>query len=393
MKHLKHLDLAQVNQMVLRKHHLTKETKSDDIGEIVEDIVGLHATGAMGPYLSLFARARKFEKEDLIEELYVKRNLGKIRCMRKTLHILPKEMIPIAYAATREMVDKISKRYVEFRVPTAKYEGISQTILELLKVREMTAAEIKKALKTQLDVSAILYRMCDQGLLIRGQPEKGWKDQQHKYALFQEYFPTIDLTKLKESEAKTQLVNKYLKAFGPVTEKDIKWWTGFSKTKLQEALNRLQSQIDRIKITQLKGEFLILHSEGALIQKEGPADKQTVNLLPGLDSYLMGYKERERYLQPEYYHNVFDRSGNSTSTILLDGRVVGVWDFMEAGEPSVKLFLFEEVERIVLSEIYEKARRIGEFIAEKEVQIKECDTMMPLTQRTAGGIMSPLKDC
>ena len=390
---MKHLDLAQVNQLVLRKHHLTKETKGDDIRKIAEDIVGLHATRAIGPFLSLFARARKFEKEDLIEELYLKRNLGKIRCMRKTLHILPKEMIPIAYAATREMVDKVSKRYVEFRVSAAKYEEFSQTILELLKVREMTAAEIKKALRTQLDVSAILYRMCDQGLLIRGQPEKGWKDQRHKYALFHEYFPTIDLSKLKESEARTWLINQYMRAFGPVTEQDIKWWTGFSKTMVQKALNRVHSKIDHVKISPLKGEFLILHSDRVLIQKAELADKQTVNLLPSLDPYLMGYKKRERYLQLDYYDYVFDRSGNCTLTILLDGRVIGVWDFTGDTEPSVKLFLFKEMNKRVLREIYEKARGIGQFMVEKEVLIKECDSMVPLTQRPAGGVMSPLNYC
>jgi len=29
----------------------------------------------------------------------------------------------------------------------------------------------------------------------------------------------------------------------------------------------------------------------------------------------------------------------------------------------------------------------------KEIQVKECDNMIPLTKRTAGGFMSPLKDC
>ncbi len=390
---MRHLDLAQVNQMVLSKHHLTKETKSNDIQKIVEDIVGLHATGAMGPFLSLFARTRKFEKEDLIEELYQKRNLGKIRCMRKTLHILPKEMIPLAYTATQEIVDKVSKRYVESRVSAAKYEEFSQTILKLLKVREMTAAEIKKALRTQLDVSAILYRMCDQGLLIRSQPAKGWKDQRHKYALFHEYFPTIDLTKLKESAARSWLVNQYLRAYGLVTEKDIKWWTGFSKIKSQKALNQVHSQIDRIKISPLKDEFLMLHSDWILIQKVGLSDKQTINLLPSLDPYLMGYKERERYLQPEYYDYIFDRSGNCTSTILLNGRVIGVWDYAGNAEPLVKLFLFEEMNGRVLRGIYENAWRIGQFMAEKAVLIKECDSMVPLKQRPAGGVMTPLKDC
>ena len=59
----------------------------------------------------------------------------------------------------------------------------------------------------------------------------------------------------------------------------------------------------------------------------------------------------------------------------------------------MKLFLFEEVESRILQEIHSKARKIGQFIAEKKVRIKECDTMVPLTERTAGGMMSPLKFC
>jgi hypothetical protein len=117
-----------------------------------------------------------------------------------------------------------------------------------------------------------------------------------------------------------------------------------------------------------------------------------VNLLPTLDPYLMGYKERDRYLDPERYHNVFDRSGNATSTILLDGKAFGVWGFAEDKIPSIKLSLFEKVEESVLNEIYLKAQKMGEFIAEKEVQVQECSSMVPLTRRTAGGVLSPLKD-
>ena len=104
-----------INRLVLRKQHLADDSKIDDILQIVKDVGGLHATGLTVPYLSLFARTRNFVKERLDEELYVKRSLGKIRCMRGTLYILTKEMIPIAYAATKRMVEKLSKRYAEFR--------------------------------------------------------------------------------------------------------------------------------------------------------------------------------------------------------------------------------------------------------------------------------------
>jgi len=303
-------------------------------------------------------------------------------------------MIPIAYAATKESWEKLSMRYAEFRgFSSEEYEKFSNSILDILKDREMTASEIKKLLKTQLDVSAILYFMCDQGLLTRSRPKKGWKDKNHRYSLFHDYFSDINLNEVSETEAITLLVQQYLSSFGPATENDIAWWTGLSKTKVRETLNNLKEQIVRVKISNLKGDFILLHSDENLIKNTSFPKRRTVNLLPSLDPYLMGYKERERYLHHKHYDKVFDRSGNATSTILLDGRVVGVWDFTEDAEPTVKIFLFEEAEGSVLREIYLKAQKIGKFIAEKEVQIKECNSMVPLTHRTAGAVMSPLKGC
>ena len=61
---------------------------------------------------------------------------------------------------------------------------------------------------------------------------------------------------------------------------------------------------------------------------------------------------------------------------------------------------FEKLQKIrekllkeMLQEIYLKVEKIGRFIAGMEVQIKECDSMVPLTRRTAGGVMLPLKGC
>ena len=380
------ISLDQVNRLVLCKQHLAVKSRTQDIVQIVRDIGGLHATNSTTPYLSLLARIMNFKKDCLDEELYVKRSLGKIRCIRGTLYILAKEMIPMAFAATKKMVEILSRRYAEFQgVPYEKYEEVSKSILKILEGREMSASEIKKALRIQLNVSSILNLLCDQGLLARSQPRR--------YSLFCEYFPDVDLAKMDETEAITQLVRYYLTAFGPVTESDITWWTGLNKAGVQKALSNIQEQTVKVEISGLSGNFIMLRSDESLVRTQAFSQEQTINLLPSLDPYLMGYKERKRYLDHEHYCEVFDRSGNATSAILIDGRVAGVWDFTENSKPSVKLLLFEEIGADVLDKIYSEAQRVGEFMAGKEVQIKECRSMVPLTHRTAGGVMSPLKGC
>jgi len=111
--------------------------------------------------------------------------------MRKTVYVLSKEMIPIAYSATKKMVEPVSEKYSQYLgVTRKKYEEASKLILKTLKDRGMTAKEIKKALRTELNISAILNLMCDQGLLIRGNPRNGWKSNVHTYHLFRDFFQT-----------------------------------------------------------------------------------------------------------------------------------------------------------------------------------------------------------
>jgi hypothetical protein len=137
----------------------------------------------------------------------------------------------------------------------------------------------------------------------------------------------------------------------------------------------------------------MLRSDLKRLEEMDSSEKRTVNLLPALDPYPMGYTKRERYLDPRLRDNVFDCSGNITSTIMLDGRVVGVWDLSGDRQPCVKLLLFEKADQNVLDEIRFKARRTGRFFFDKDIETKECDHMTPLTRRTAGGFMSPLKNC
>ena len=383
-----------MNYFVLSKQHLTPDSAGDDIVQAVRDVGGLHAMSSTTPYLSLHARCSKFKKEDLDRELYERRSLGRIRCVRKTIYIHTKDMIPTVWQATTSKVTKASKRYMESRgVTDETYREVSKEILTMLSDQEMTASEIKEAVSTKVDISSILYYLCDQGLLMRGKPAGGWKDRNYKYCLFSEYFPDVDLEKPSESEAIASLVGQYYTSFGPATENDVVWWTGLGKVEVRYALKNLQDKLLEVPIRGSERSLLMLKSDEALIKDMQTPDKPIVNLLPTLDPYLMGYKERGRYLAEEDSDLVFDRSGNATSVILADGKVVGVWD-CEGGEESfIKLHIFGEIRKEVQEDIYDRAIRLGGFITGSEVRIRECESMDPLKVRTAGSFMSPLKGC
>ena len=394
MAELKSYDLRQVNRFVLEKHHLTRESRIDDILKVTEDIGGLHATHPISPYLSLFVRTLNFRRDDLDEILYEKRALGKIRYARKTVYVIPKGWIPGVFSATREMLEQRLGPYLEYLGLTQKdFTGISGSILKRVAGKRMTTKQIKKELQIDQNISAIVNLMCDQGMLIRGSPAKGWRSNLHTYHLFQEYFPGMDLNAVDVREAKKSMIERYLASFGPVAVGDASWWSGFTKTEVRNALEELKDKIICLKISGLEGSYIMLASDLEQLESTENPDKPSVNLLPVLDPYLMGYKNRERYLDKEHYAKIFDRSGNVTSAILFEGKITGVWDFSEEKIPGVKIFLFEKVEPPILKEIRSLAKKIGEFISEKNVQVRKCRSMVPLTERTMGGFMSPLKGC
>ena len=198
------INLNSVNRFQLHRQHLAEESQSEDIVQITGDIYGLHATNATTPYVSLFARARDFTRHKLDEELYIKKTLGKIRCVRTTVHVLPRETIPIAFAATKSIVEPNSADFLRYTggVTKKQYEEASRAILHMLRGRGMSTVQIKKQLGSALNVSPIVNLMCDQGLLMRGQSEKGWKSNTHTYHVFSDYFPGMNLNAVDPAQAR-----------------------------------------------------------------------------------------------------------------------------------------------------------------------------------------------
>jgi hypothetical protein len=385
------VSLDRANHYVLQKQHLTPDSKINDIVQIVTDIGGLHASSAVGPYLSLFARTERFEKADLSKELSHRKSLARVRYVRNTVYILPKDFIPLAFAATSRMAGAMSERhYKYFGFTPRDYDRISGKILNILKGRGLSTKEIKGKLRTSRNIAPLVNLMCDRGLLVRGLPKQGWKSILHTYFRFEDYYPDLNLMDISEEAAREAVIKQYLASFGPVTEGDITWWTGFPIKQVRKALKKFEREITSVKISGLNGCFFLLSSEQEPLRSLEFPRIPVVNLLPYLDPYLMGYKHRKRCLDPQQSKIIFDSSGNASSSVLVDGQIVGVWDFDEFW---IKVYLFKELGEKIIDAVYSRASEIGAFIADRIVPVKRCDSVVPLDHRAQGSFMSPLKNC
>jgi hypothetical protein len=378
----------------MHKQHLSLDSKTDDILQITKDIIGLHGTVPATSHLSLLARTKQYTREILTNALYVDKVLAKIKCFRRTLFILPEDLVPMVFAATKSLSQISPNQYRKYLgLSEEEYTTMAKTITTLLWGRHLTASEMKKELSATESLSRIINQMCDQGLLVRGMPKTGWKSNLHYYQLFNDLYPNINLSAYEEDNAIGLLIMLYIESYGPVSVTDITWWSGIKKTVVRQHLNRLEEWIVHTGISGMDGDFLMSRSEYEKHSSFIPPKDVTINLLPMLDPYVMGYKDRERYLDTKDYHYIFDRSGNAAPTILLNGQIIGVWDVSPSQQNIIKILLFcKDVPQQVIKQINRSASDIGNFISDQEVEIQHCEKMLSLHERTAGGFMTPLRN-
>jgi hypothetical protein len=141
---------------------------------------------------------------------------------------------------------------------------------------------------------------------------------------------------------------------------DVQWWTGFSKGETEEALGALKPAAVEVAIEGLGDGCLMLADDAQRLRDFAQPDSPYVFLLPGLDPYIMGYRDRGRFLAPEHRAKVFDRAGNAMPTVWANGRVVGAWGQRRDG--GVVHGLFESVGEEGRALLESEAQRLGSFL-------------------------------
>ncbi len=143
----------------------------------------------------------------------------------------------------------------------------------------------------------------------------------------------------------------WLRAFGPGTEADIKWWLGSTVRGVRAALTELEAV--EVDLEGRTGYLLPADLDRA------PAVEPWGALLPSLDPTTMGWFEREWYLGP-YKQQLFDTSGNAGPTAWWDGRIVGTW--WQTDDGAVRLHMLEDAGKEATEFLTDEAARLEEWL-------------------------------
>jgi hypothetical protein len=141
-----------------------------------------------------------------------------------------------------------------------------------------------------------------------------------------------------------------LRAYGPASDADFARWSGLPLTFARHGLAAIPDELD---------EF-----EGLSLLKDHAAPPDVspfVRLLPAFDTLLLGYDSREWLVDAEHTAAIHPGGGIIKPTVLVDGRIVGVWSFQKGGRV-IQIEKFGSLTEAVISQIEDEARDIGRFL-------------------------------
>ncbi len=155
-------------------------------------------------------------------------------------------------------------------------------------------------------------------------------DGQQTFVLLDDWVP--DPVRLDPDEALALLATRYFRSHGPTTRQDFQGWTGLTVTESKKALALAG---DALATAELDGA--VVHLDPVLLDARPElAHDHDVHALPGFDEYLLGYKDRSLFLDPDQFDAVVPGgNGMFRSTLVRDGRVLATWTRSTKGKRGV----------------------------------------------------------
>ncbi len=351
-------------------------------------------------YLSILARAGDRTYAQIAEEIFERHGFARFRAMRGSLFLVAAPHVPTVLQATKDTAQKSFKRVrqwiMKLGVREKEIDEVGDAIERIIAAGPKTPGELRDQLPKAKDnptisraFQYIVHSLCYEKRLIRGRVRGGWRSNNYEYARFHEWCPGAERETVSVEAAEAALAALYFQAFGPATEADFRWWSGFSKPRSTRALAALEPELAQVKVADHPGIYWIPRAELAPLAAAVSID--ALALLPAWDAYLMAYRDRDRIVDPKVYDQVFDRAGNATSVILQNGHVVGLWQVEEESDKKLaaRACFFRAPPRGAWKQLESAAERIAGALAIPEVTVERAALPPKLTSAPNNQFLYP----
>ena len=341
------LSLKELNRATLARQ-LLLERRRIGVLAAIERLAGMQAQWPPSPYVGLWSRVVGFRREAL-ERAIRRGEVLKPTVMRGTLHLVTARDYPVFWWALRDMPTWYDETHLSHAVqalpgvrrlaesaPLTHKEGLAYLEREHGHDDEHTRLRIFHAVRRH-------------GHLLHTPESALWKGR--PLGVFQAYpEPTV----LDAVAARTELLRRYLAAFGPSTRADIADWSGLRVSDFASALDALEP-LRRFRDE--GGRELLDLPRAPLPAGDTPAP---VRFLPKWDNVLLAHADRRRILSNELRKVVIAKNGDVTQTFLVDGVVAGSWSATREGK--VAITPFAPLPRVARREVEDERARLEAWL-------------------------------
>ena len=335
------LTLRELNRALLERQMLLKR-KRLGVQEAVERLCALQAQYSLSPYIALWSRLTRFQREQLTRGLE-EREVVKSTLFRITLHITSARDYPYFAAAflpaAQEMTARVTPEQttkLSRKVHAASKKPLTHEQLEALAAEEMGGRWRTRILAPLLHLP----------------PSGTWRFWGTPTLLGMKTWLGVDLP--DREEGAKRIVERHLAAFGPATQQDLLRFAGVRVGDLRPGLEQLELRAFRDE----RGRKLLDLPRAPLPDGETPAP---IRFLPKWDSSILAYAppERTRILPEKFRSTVIRKNGDVLPTVLVDGFVAATWNIdRKRGLEIEPLRRLTKAER---AEIDEEGERLVEF--------------------------------
>ena len=341
------LTLKELNRATLARQ-LLLERKKIGVLPAIERLAGMQAQWPPSPYVGLWSRVTGFRRESL-ERAILRGDVVKPTVMRGTLHLVTARDYRIFWTALRDMPTWYDDTHLAHalkalegarelaeKTPLTHKEGLAYLEREHGHTDDHTRRRIFHAVRRRAHLLHV-----PESALWSGRP-------------LGVFHPYPEPEPMEVLAARTELVRRYLAAFGPSTRADIADWSGLRVSDFADALDALEP-LRRFRDE--NGRELLDLQRAPLPPADTPAP---VRFLPKWDNTLLAHADRRRVLPEELRKTVIAKNGDVTQTFLVDGIVAGSWTADKKGK--IALTPFAPLPRTTRRDVEEETARLEAWL-------------------------------
>jgi Winged helix DNA-binding domain len=309
------------------------------VADAVQRLAGMQAQEPRPPFVGLWTRLADFDAEQLAAAL---RDGSVVRgmLMRATLHLASAR----DYRAWRPALQQVlSAAYagVNARIRAGvDVEAVLPVARELLAESPRTFGELRALLSKRFpdaNERGLGYAARTHLALTMVPTEDRWA------------FPRDARFALAEADSEPSpepLVRRYLAAFGPATAADVQTWSG---------LKGVGDVLSSMRDLERFGAYFDL-PDAPRPDADVPVP---VRFLPEFDNLVLAHADRSRLIDDEHRPLVVTKNLRVKATVLVDGRVAGVW---KVERSALTVEVFGRLRKAATKEVEREAEALLRFL-------------------------------